>query len=147
MEILGIEEVVAAHLAVGTIFDVLADVCVTGFGLAGEGHISTIIVAESGGYDFVEGVGVDAFEGSLDAEGELGIDGGRGLPAGGHTEVLSQDGGGGGSGEVLLVEGVAGIDAVDDVGAVRSEGEHRLAGLEVGNILILQHVGVASGTD
>ena len=147
VEVVGVEEVVAAHLAVGAVADVLADVSVTGFGLAGECHIVTQLVAEGGGYDFVEVVGVDAFEGSLDTEGELGIDGGRGLPAGGHTEVLSQDGGGGGSGEVLLVEGVAGIDAVDDVVAVVGEGEYLLTGLEVGDVLVLEHVGVASGTN
>ncbi len=147
VEVVGVEEIVAAHLTAGVVADVLADVGVACFGLAGEGHIVAILVAEGGGYDFVEVVGVDAFEGSLDAEGELGIDGSGGLPAGGHAEVLSQDGGGGGSCEVLLVEGVAFVDAVDDVGAVGSEGVHLLAGLEVGDVLVLEHVGVASGTD
>ena len=37
-------------------------------------------------------VGINAFKGTLNAKGELGINGSRGLPAGRHTEILCPNG-------------------------------------------------------
>ena len=45
------------------------------------------------------------------------------------------------------MESIASIDAVDNVCTVGSKREDRLTSLEIGDILILQHIGVTSGAN
>ena len=139
----GVVQIVRGNRTVLAILHVSGLIGGTGLGLTGKLYTARdLFVTETAGCDSGEVLVEDSLDGSLDVTGQTEINCERGLPAGGHLEVLVDDGSPCRSCEILGLERTA-VDFLEDVSNICVEMRGHGVGTIGVDVLGLEAVAVA----